>query len=257
MTSTEAAKRRDGQNEDPPTVVDGTLFKAIGLDQLLRRPATVGGCFVDWTYRTCLLTATRLIVGLMFTQAVRVYLTLGDLQMFLPTVLLIAIAFNGMFKGHVMVTHADRLHDVLDVAQYGYTAAGRADPSKLRRCRTAMSVWLRVFVANMAVSVIVWTVIPLIINDPVPFPKLDGTVGRYRQTAHNWWYPVSEAMFNWTPVWAAICVVETAVCSLNVFCWTLFATYTVTVCEALSAQFRTLTVAYETLGRPRRAPGNG
>jgi len=256
MTSTEATKRRDGQNENRPTVVDGTLFKAIGLHQLLWRPATVSGCSFYQTYRICLLTAMWLSTGLMFTQAMRVYLTLGDMQTFLLTVVSVAVMSDTMFKGHVMVTRAVELGGVLDVAQYWYTAGGRADPSELRRCRTTLSVWLRVFVAYNTVSFIVWTATPWFIDDTVPFAKLDGTVGRFRQTVLNWWYPVSETAFNWTPVWTAICALETAVCSLNVFCWTLFQCYTVTACEALSAQFRTVTAAYETLGRPRRATGN-
>lgn len=244
------ARANDGKytcDENQETVVDRHLFKAIGLNKLLRLQVP-SGVFVR-TYWIFVLTAACLNLGVLPMQTVRMYLELHNLQTLLPAAVFVAITLNSIFKGYVMVMNADGFRALLEVTLHGFTASGRANPSVLLRCRNTLSAYLRAYVVYNFVSFIVWTVSSWFINDQLPYVKLDGTVGSYRATVLNWWYPVSEAAFNRTPVWAVIWAIETIVCSINVYCWVLFECSVVCICMAMSAQFQTVSAACESLGR--------
>lgn len=254
-----AAKGRiadDGTAEDGGTVVDEPLFKAIGLYQLLH-PDEGAGQRRRW-YRTAYICVLWLTFGLQCVQIVGLYFTLHDFRRF---AYMTVLAVNGMMcvlKGYVLVTNADRLRAVLDVARYGFTTAGRRDPGALLRCRTTLSTLLRTFVTISFSTLTVWTVTPLFMDSHVPIPRPDGTVGHYRTTIDNLWLPgMSVSLYNSTPVWATIYLMEVYICVVNVVSWSMFDCYMVTTCFVLNAQFRTIAAGYETLGRPysrRRRP---
>lgn len=249
------AERRilDGGIADDGAVVDEPLFKAIGLYQLLH-PAE--GTRQRW-YRTVYLCVLWLTFGLQCVQIVGLYFTLHDFRRF---AYMTVLAVNGMMcvlKGYVLVTNADRLQAVLDVARYGFTTSGLRDPGALRRCRATLSKLLRTFVTISFSTLTVWTVTPLFMDSHVPIAQPDGTIGYYRTTIDNLWLPgMSVSLYNSTPVWATIYLMEVYICFVNVISWSLFDCYMVTTCFVLNAQFRTIAAGYETLGRSyhRRRP---
>lgn len=91
-------------------------------------------------------------------------------------------------------------------------------------------------------------------DEYVPFAKLDGTVGHYRTSIFNMWFPLSESLYNRLPVWTLVYAVEAFVGSVDVYNWLLFDCYLVTMCMVLTAQFETMSTAYETLGRRQQSP---
>lgn len=228
------------------TAMDVWLFKAIGLYHLLRPCNSIS---VGHGYRTIALVALWLTFGLQVMQVVRLYLTLGDFQLFLFTTVISINGLVSLYKGYVIVTNADKLWTVLDVARYRFTSCGYRDKTKLRRCGKTMSIWLRTYVVFNYILLTIWALFPWVMNDHVPFVKLDGSVGHYRQTMINMWFPVSENVHNWTPVWTLINVVETVFASISVISWIMFDCYVLFTCMVLSVQFRTMSTAYEMLGQ--------
>ncbi|XP_016657950.2 odorant receptor 2a-like [Acyrthosiphon pisum] len=227
------------------TVVDVMLFKAIGLYQLLC-PADRGGYSVR--SRRALMTALGLSFALHSFQVPYLYYALNDLQRFAYMAAVIIYGMMCSFKGYVLVTNADRLWLVLNAADYGYTGCGHRDPSRLRRCRATLSALLRTFVALSYGTLIVWIVLPFFVDEYTGITNSDGTVTRYRTTIHNMQYPIPLAVYNSRPVWALIYVTELYVCIVNVFIWSLFDCYLVTMCFVLNAQFHTMSAGYGTLG---------
>lgn len=245
MTTTSDGGKNCSQHDDGKTVMDVKLFKAIGLYQLLQ-PAACGG--FSQRSRMAFLAVLWLTAGLLIMQIFRLYLAFDDLQTFMYSAMLMTVGLNCIFKGYAMVTNAERLRAVLDVTLYGFTSCGRRDPSELRRCRETLFFWLRMFAEFGYITAIIWIVTPLFIIEDSPYVKLDGTVGHYRQTVLNCWFPVSETVHNWIPVWTLIYMIETVVSLTYISSSMLFDSYLITVCMVLSAQFRTMSAAYETLG---------
>lgn len=233
------------QHVDNNTMVDVKLFKAIGLYQLLE-PVERSG--FSQRFRTAYLTVLWVTTGLLIMQSVRLYLTLGNLQTFVYSAMLITVGLNCIIKGYVMVTNANRLRSVLDVALYGFTLCGCRDQVEFNRYRDFLFTRLRVYAIFNFVTLIIWLSVPFFINEYMSFTKMDGTVGHYRQTILNFWIPVSENTYNWIPVWTLIYTIESVISSMYIFSFILFDCYLITACMALSAQFRTLSAAYETLG---------
>lgn len=227
------------------------LFKAIGFYQMLQ-PSTEGG-FGD-RYRTWILTILLLIAGLQCMQIVRLYLVLDDLQLFMYVAMMSTTILICTFKMYVVVMNLEKMWSMLDVAWYGFTLCGRRDPSRLRQCRDTLSTWLRTFVVLSSITLILWLFTPWYMDDYVPFVKFDGTVGHYRTSIFNMWFPISESVYNWLPVWVLIYLIEAFVCFVDVFNWLLFDCYLVTMCIVLTAQFDTMSAAYETLGHRQKSP---
>jgi hypothetical protein len=122
------------------------------------------------------------------------------------------------------VANADRMCATLEATRYAFTGCGGRDPSELRRCRATLSAILRTFVALSFGTLFVWVLIP--------------------------WFMASE--YDDMPyVWAVVYVVESIILTVNVFCWTSFDCYLVTMCFVFDALFRTMSTGYETLGRCR------
>ncbi|XP_060833372.1 odorant receptor 46a-like [Rhopalosiphum padi] len=230
------------------TAVDVTLFKTIGLYQLLC-PANRGG--YSARSRHALLTVLGLSFALHAFQVPWLYYALNDLQRFAYMAAVIIYGMMCAFKGYVLVTNADRLWSVLDAAGYAYTECGRRNPLWLRRCGVTLSAMLRSFVALSYATLIVWIALPFFVDEFTGIINLDGTVTRYRTTIHNMQFPVPLALYNSRPVWMLIYFTEVAVCIVNVFIWSMFDCYLVTMCFVLNAQFHTMSAGYVTLGRRR------
>ncbi|XP_022167615.1 uncharacterized protein LOC111031819 [Myzus persicae] len=231
------------------TAVDVMLFKTIGLYQLLC-PADRGGYSVR--FRRLLMTALGLSFALHSFQVPCLYYALNDLQRFAYMAAVIIYGMMCSFKGYVLVTNADRLWLVLDAAGYAFTGCGHRDPSKLRRCRATLSALLRTFVALSYGTLVVWIALPFFVDEYTGVTNLDGTVTRYRTTIHNMQFPVPLTVYNSRPFWALIYFTEVFVCIVNVFIWSLFDCYLVTMCFVLNAQFHTMSAGYCTLGSRRR-----
>lgn len=236
----------DKKNIENKTMVDVMLFKAIGLYQLLR-PCESGS--VRHRYRTIVHVTVWLMIGLQIMQVVRQYLSLGDIQLFLFTTVTVIVEQISNYKAYVLVTNTDKLWTVLEITRYGYISCSNRETSRLRRCGETISVWLRVFIVFIYITLTTWIIAPWIKNVYVPFNKLDGTIGHYRQTMLNMWYPISETVHNWTPVWALINLIETLISFTTVIWWVQFDCYLITVCTVLSAHFHNLSASYEILGR--------
>ncbi|XP_025196562.1 odorant receptor 22c-like [Melanaphis sacchari] len=209
------------KNADGGTVVDVRLFKSIGVYQLLH-PVECGIDAVLW--RTVALVVVCLTLGLQSMQVCRLYLARHDFQMFANMAVLVINGLMCLFKGYLVVVNADRMCATLDAARYTFTGCGSHDPSELRRCKVTLTVILRTFVALSFGTLFVWVIIP--------------------------WFMTSE--YDDQPVvWAVVYVVESIILTVNVFCWTSFDCYLVTMCFVFDALFRTMSTGYGTLGRCR------
>ncbi|XP_025409427.1 uncharacterized protein LOC112682880 [Sipha flava] len=234
--------------DDDATVADLRLFRAIGLYQMLNPSDRRSGDRLRLAYRA----GVALAFALQSVQIVGLFFTLNDLRRFAYMTVMV---FNGLMcvlKGHVLVMKADQLWAVLDVARYRYTVCGARDPSALHRCRATLAVLLRTFAVLSFSTLIIWSTMPLFMDPYVPITKPDGTVGQYRTTIDNLWFPaMTESVYNYTPVWAFIYSMEVFICTFNVISWLLFDSCMVTMCFVLNAQFRTMAAGYESLGRHR------
>lgn len=210
-----------------PTVVDVNLFKMIGLYQIISSSCSGGDR--NW-YRTVVKTFLGLSLALQVVQVYRLHLASDDFQTFtFMTVVMIGTLLCS-YKGHVIVTKADSLHTVLDVARYAFTTYGLRYPNALHSHRDRLSTLLRTFAGISYVTLAAWVVFPGMMktgtgNGADKEPTLAYTVGQ-----------------------KALVVVEGYVVSVNVFCWVLFDTYVITLCFVLMAQFRTLSAGYRALG---------
>lgn len=233
---------------DDVTVADLKLFRAIGLHQMLNPADRRSGYRLRLAYRA----VVALAFALQSVQIVGLFFTLNDLRRFAYMTVMV---FNGLMcvlKGHVLVMNADRLWAVLDVARYRYTVCGARDPTALHRCRATLAVLLRTFAVLSFSTLIIWSTMPLFMDPYVPITKPDGTVGQYRTTIDNLWFPaMTESVYNYTPVWAFIYSMEVFICTFNVISWLLFDSCMVTISFVLHAQFRTMAAGYESLGRHR------
>lgn len=234
---------------DGNTIVDVNLFKAIGLYQLLLPTADSGDGDSFKPHRMAILVVLSLIIVLVCMQIVRLYLTLNDLYMLLYMTMILFIIFICTLKRYVMLTNVDKLGVLMDVTRYDLMLCGCRHPSRWHRCQDALSAWLRVFVTLSSFTAVLWVVTPLLMDEYVPLVKLDGTVGQFRTSVFNMWYPVPQSVYNWRPVWALIYAIESSVCILDVYNYLMFDCYFITMCVALNTQFDTMSAAYETLGR--------
>lgn len=201
------------------TILDEKLFKMIGVYQLLR-PAEHG--LDAGLCRTAAKAVVGLTFGLQSMQVCRLYLARHDIQMFANFGVLIINGLMCLLKGYMVVANADRMSVTLDAARYTFTNCGRRDPSKLRMCRIRLSKILRTFVGLSFGTLIVWLIMP--------------------------WFIQSE--YDEMPIiWTAVYVIESIILTVNVFCWTSFDCYLVTMCYVLEALFCTMSTGYETLGR--------
>lgn len=233
-----------GDNNDE-TAVDVKLFKTIGLYQLLR-PSKTG-----W-YRTILRAILWLIFSVHIVQTIGLYFVLNDLERFMFMTVMILNSLMCLFKAYVMVTNADQLWSILDVARYAFTSCSSQNTSEMHRCGATVSVLLRIFTVISYSSLVVWIATPWFMEEYVSVINMDGTVSYHRTTIYNQWYPVSDAVYNSPLVWTLIYTIEVAVCCTNVFSWSLFDCYVLTTCFFLKAHFHTLSAGCEGLGRGRQ-----
>ncbi|XP_026804934.1 odorant receptor 22c-like [Rhopalosiphum maidis] len=209
------------KDADGDTVMDVELFKSIGMYQLLR-PAECG--LNSRRCRMAALVVVALTLGLQSMQVCRLYLARHDFQMFANMGVLVINGLMCLLKGYMVVANADRMCATLEATRYAFTGCGGRDPSELRRCRATLSAILRTFVALSFGTLFVWVLIP--------------------------WFMASE-YDDMPTVWAVVYVVESIILTVNVFCWTSFDCYLVTMCFVFDALFRTMSTGYETLGRCR------
>lgn len=213
-----SSTEEDYQNEDGGTVVDVKLFKSIGLYQLLH-PVECG--LDSGLCRKAAMVVVGLTLGMQLMQIFRLYLARYDIPMFANMAMLVVYGFMCLLKGYTIAAHADRICITLEVARYGFTGCGGRDPSKLRQCRVRLSMILRTFVALSFGTLIVWLVMP--------------------------WFLASE--YDDKPIiWAVVYVVESIILIVNVFFWTWFDCYLVTMCFVFNAAFRTMSSGYEKVG---------
>ncbi|CAI6344477.1 unnamed protein product [Macrosiphum euphorbiae] len=232
---------------DDETAVDLTLFKVIGLQRLLDPGSKGRRLRAMYKWIACLTLTIQLM------QVVGLYTSVNDVQRFAS---LAVLAFNEItcsFKGILLVTNADRMRAVLDVAMYRYTTCGYRQPANMRLTSATVSTLLRTFTMIAYFMLVTWIVIPLFTGvDYVQIEHSDGTAGAYRKTIDNIWLPgMSETVYNWPPVWATIYATEVVMLTVDAVIWVMFDCYLITVCFVLNAQFRTLAAGYETIGRQR------
>ncbi|XP_029342048.1 uncharacterized protein LOC100572802 [Acyrthosiphon pisum] len=214
-----SSNERDYKCEDGGTAMDVKLFKAIGMYQLLH-PVECG-LNSDLCRKTAMMVV-GLTVGLQLMQVFRLYLARHDIPMFANMAMLVVYGFMCLLKGYTLANHADRICITLEVARYAFTDCGRRDPSLMRRCRARLSTILRTFVGLSFGTLVVWLVMP--------------------------WFLASE--YDGKPlIWAVVYVVESIILTVNVFCWTSFDCYLVTMCFVFEAIFRTMSSGYEKVGR--------
>lgn len=232
--------RTDGDAET--TAVDVSLFKAIGLHQLL------------WpgrgrAFRNVVAALMAVSLAVLITQLAGLYVFSNDFQRFAFLSVVVVYSSMCLLKGRVLLVNADRLRGGLELAAYAFTSSGRRDPSRLRRCRALLGGLLRTFTAISYATLAVWLLAPWIVGGHATLIRLDGTVAEHRTNIFGLWVPVSEATYNSQPVWALIYATEVVMCTLNVVVWLLFDCYVMTMCYVLNAQFRAVADEYETLGR--------
>lgn len=240
----------DDDEDSAGTVVDIKLFKVIGLYQLLCPAYGLSGD----RYRMVLLTVLRIAFALQVTQLFGLYYALNDLQRFTNMAVLVVCGMLCLFKGYVLITEAGRIWAVLDAARFGFMSSRRGrrrQQSALHRCRATLSVLLRTFVTFSYVTLAIWLAVPYLMDAYVSIADPHGIVDRYRLNINNLWVPVSGSVYNALPVWTMFYMIEAFLIIVNVFCWTTFDCFMITVCFALNAQFRTVSAGYQTLGRLR------
>jgi len=226
------------------TIVDDRLFKAICLHQILH-PAHGSNRY----YTVAFKAAMWLTFCVQIVQLVGLFFAVNDLQRFAFTTTVVSNAFLCLFKGYVMVVHADRLLSGLETVRYDFTSCSARNQRTVHRSRAVLSKVLRTFAVISWVTCVIWATTPLLTTgDYLPLTNNDGTVSRYRVTIYNVWLPVPVTVYNATPVWALVYAVETISCFFNVFSWLLFDCYVVTMCFAFNAQFHTLSASYGTIG---------
>lgn len=244
-------------DDDDETAMDVKLFKTIGLYQLLC-PSKTG-----W-YRTIIRAILWLIFSVHIVQMIGLYFVLNDLERFMFMTVMILNSLMCLFKAYVMVTNADQLWSILDVARYVFTSCSSQNTSEMHRCRATVSALLRVFTVISYSSLVVWITTPWFMEEYVSISNMDGTVSYHRTTIYNQWYPVSDAVYNSPIAWTLIYTTEVAVCCTNVFSWSLFDCYVLTTCFFLKAHFNTLSTGCEGLGHdhqhmsssPQRSAGS-
>lgn len=206
-------------DDDGGTTMDVNLFKAIGLYQLLH-PVECG--LDSGLCRMAVKAIMALTLGLQSMQVYRLYLARHDIPMLANMAVLVIYGFMCLFKGYTLAAHADRICITLEAARYAFTDCGNRNPSLMRRCRTRLSAILRTFVGLSFGTLVVWLIIP--------------------------WLLASE--YDDKPiVWAIVYVVESFILTVNVFCWSSFDCYLVTMCFVFDALFRTMSFGYEKVGR--------
>ncbi|XP_060863396.1 uncharacterized protein LOC132939967 [Metopolophium dirhodum] len=226
VTGNSAEKADGGAADSPPekaaddgTVLDVELFQIIGVYQLLQ-PG-------EYTmYRTVAKVVVGLTLGLQSMQVCRLYLVRHDIPMFANIGVMVINGLMCLLKGYMVTANAEQMSVTLNAARYSFTRCGGRDPSKLRLCRARLSAILRTFVGLSFGTLIVWLVMP--------------------------WFMASD--YDDQPfLWAAVYAVESIILTVNVFCWTSFDCYLVTMCFVFEALFCTMSSGYETLGRRRTA----
>lgn len=240
----------DNENYDynDGTMVDIIFFDAIGLNLLLNPFSKNKDRKFGYRYYKVVLAIQWLIIGIECMQIIRLYLAISDLQLLLNVIFLIVQILINVFKGIVLVMNADKMWNLLDVARYGFTSFGSRDPSLLHRCKSKLSKFLRIATGHCLITLCTWIVTPLFTNKYVQMVNLDGTIGYYRISIFNLWYPVTESMYNSLPIWTLIYVTEMLIITNCIYIWILFDCYLVTVCTVLSTQFNNLASAYESIG---------
>ncbi|VVC25250.1 Olfactory receptor, insect [Cinara cedri] len=237
-----AATANKSKNYDRDgTVVDVKLFKAIGLFQIL----SAGG---RW-HRTALQIGLCTYFGSIILNVACLYLASNDFQRLTYLSLLIIIAAMYALKAYVLLVNADRLWAVLDLARYAFTSCGQRDPSRLSRCRTALSTLLHALVVINYGAAVVWLVSPFFVQDKrLSVTHLDRDVKEYRIGIFNLWVPMSNAAYNSPVGWSLVYAYEAFILFFNCTVWSLFDCYLLTACFSLNAQFHTLTAGYAALG---------
>lgn len=231
------------------TAVDVNLFKVIGMYKILQPSSK---CESGNRYRTFVLVGLWLSFVLLCLESVRLCLAVKDFILFQYELMKHVNVMIGMFKGYSVVMNADILWDVLEAARYKFTSCGRQDPSILHQYRHSLKIWLRTFTMLFCSTGIAWVLAPWFINEYIMLPKLDGTVGYYRSSVYNLWYPVTDSTYNWLPFWIVTYMYEALMIVIIVNIFLLFDIFFFTMCAILAAQFQTLTAAYETLGQQNR-----
>ncbi|XP_003243258.1 uncharacterized protein LOC100569602 [Acyrthosiphon pisum] len=226
------------------TIVDNKLFKAICLHQILD-PTNGGNRFC----KLVLMAFMSVSLSVQIMQLVGLYFAVNDLQRFAFTTTTLSYAFLCMTKDYVLLAHADRLRDSLEVARFEFTSCGARDQRVVRRSRAVLSMVLRTFAMLSWSTCVIWALVPLFMMDEyLQVTNADDTVSRYRVTIFNMWLPVPVAVYNATPIWSLIYMVEVIACLFTSFSWLLFDSYVVTMCVTFNAQLRTVSASCATIG---------
>lgn len=136
--------------DDGETAVDLTLFKVIGLHRMLDPGAT--GRRLRASYKWI----AYLTVTIQLMQVVGLYASVNDLQRLASLALVAFNALMCLFKGILMVTNADRMRAMLDVALYRYTTCGHRQPANMRLTSATVSTLLRTFAVISYCTLVVW-----------------------------------------------------------------------------------------------------
>lgn len=229
---------------DDGAVLAENLFKAIGLYQLLQNSSKCGR---ENRYRKYSIICLWLTFVAICLLPVRLYLDSNDLQLFQFELMVTGNMIIDAIKGYLVIVNADKIWDFLEAARYGFTG-GRQDPSRIHRCRYLLSIWLHAYIILVIGTVILWILTPLFAREYLQLTKMDGTTGNYRASVINLWYPVTESMYNWLPIWAMIYMYEAFMFTVYMVFVLFYDLFLITMCVIFVVQFESLSAAYETLG---------
>lgn len=231
--------------DDETIIIDVWLCKKIGLYQLLNSDDGVVGTFREW-YRTAALVSIRLMFVTYVVQIVGLFFSDNDFTSFIYSLTLIFVGLMTAIKGYTFVKHSDQLWSIAEIAGYGFTRSGRRDPTEMVRCKKTLSLVLRLYVILNYSTLFTWLMAPVYINDQFRTNK-DGTVSLFRTTIYDFWIPFYRQPYM-SFGYAAVYMFEAYVCCLNVFIWTIYDSYVMTMCFVLNANFRTVASGYGKVG---------
>lgn len=202
------------------TVVDLKLFKFIGLHLSL--------CSPEWNkYRI----AAWMIIGILCVLlTVHTYITYDRIALAPFTFIIWIYNIVSIYKCSLIMANRDRMRIILDVARFTFTSCSLKHPDALVQGQRTLRIILCTLIASTYSMVLAWLMFPDLLQLVFPQVKFSNIT------------------------WTIIFVIDCTMLAFDVFLWMLFDCYMITVCVALSVQFKTVSAGYEMIGNSRRSP---
>lgn len=211
----------DTTNLVDSTVMDVELFKTIGLYQMLYKSKNL-----RW-YKTVF---SRLLFMNFVILFIRIIPLLLYVELALATYIIstTVMGLNTFYKGYLILKHRDSLRVMLNAARFNFTTCGLRHPDALILSRRNLCLILRIF------SIIIYTILALFVMQPNLIKNMFAQDHPY-----------------YTGFWTLMFVLDTIFHIINSCVLIMFDVYLVTMCFALSAQFKTIAAGYASLGHGR------